>query len=61
VLQGDNAGSSPSRHLVIALPSGFDEFYERCGEVFAQGEPVDRERLAAIAADYGYRLLVPGS
>jgi quercetin dioxygenase-like cupin family protein len=56
-----NAGSSPSRHLVIALPSGFDEFYERCGEVFAQGEPVDRERLAAIAAEYGYRFLVPGS
>lgn len=56
-----NADSAPSRHLVIALPSGFDACYERCGEVFAEGEPVDRERLAAIAAEYGYRFLVPDS
>src|SRR5207249_6515609 len=30
-----NVGSSSSRHLVLNLPSGFDEFYVRCGELFA--------------------------
>jgi quercetin dioxygenase-like cupin family protein len=54
-----NAGATPSRHLVVALPSGFDEFYQRCAEVFAEAGPPDRERLTAIASDYGYQFLRP--
>jgi mannose-6-phosphate isomerase-like protein (cupin superfamily) len=52
-----NAGSSPSQHLVIALPSGFEEFYARCGEVLSEGGPPDRQRLVSIAAEYGYQFL----
>ena len=56
-----NDGSSASRHLVLVLPSGFDEFYARSAEVFAAGGPPDRERLMAIAADYGYEFMPRGS
>jgi len=55
-----NSGSTPSRHLVVNLPSGFDEFFERCGEVQAAGGPPDVARLRAIAAEYGYEFLAPG-
>ena len=55
-----NVGSTPSRHLVVALPSGFDEFYVRSGELFAAGPP-DPQRLQALAAEYGYEFLSPAS
>ena len=44
-----NNGSTPSRHVVIAMPSGFDEFYARCADVFAAGGPPDIAQLRAIA------------
>jgi quercetin dioxygenase-like cupin family protein len=56
-----NVGSTPSRHLVLTLPSGFDEFYVRCAEVFAAGGPPDPQRLRTIAGDYGYEFLPPES
>jgi quercetin dioxygenase-like cupin family protein len=56
-----NVGSSPSRHLLLTLPSGFDEFYLRCGELFAAGGPPDVGRLRAVADEYGYEFLAPGS
>jgi quercetin dioxygenase-like cupin family protein len=56
-----NNGSTPSRHVVIALPSGFDEFYARSAEVFAAGGPPDVARLRAIAGEYGYEFLPPGA
>jgi|1185.fasta_scaffold155187_3 hypothetical protein len=40
---------------------GFEEFYARCGEVFSEGGPPDRQRLASIAAEYGYQFLSPRS
>jgi mannose-6-phosphate isomerase-like protein (cupin superfamily) len=55
-----NVGSAPSRHLVLTLPSGFDEFYARCGEVFAAAGPPDTGRLRSIASEYGYEFLPPG-
>jgi mannose-6-phosphate isomerase-like protein (cupin superfamily) len=56
-----NPGSTPSRHLVLTLPGGFDEFYLRCAELFAAGGPPDPQRLRAIAAEYGYEFLPPGA
>jgi uncharacterized cupin superfamily protein len=56
-----NAGSGPSQHLVVGLPSGFEEFYARCSEVFSENGPPDRQRLASIAAEYGYQFLPPRS
>jgi mannose-6-phosphate isomerase-like protein (cupin superfamily) len=55
-----NSGPTPSRHLVLNLPSGFDEFYARCGEVQSGGGPPDVARLRAIAEEYGYEFLSPG-
>jgi hypothetical protein len=40
-----------------ALPSGFEEFYARCGEVLSEGGPPNRQRLVSIAAEYGYQFL----
>lgn len=56
-----NSGSAPSRHLVLNLPSGFDEFYARCAELQAGGGPPDVARLRAIAMEYGYEFLPPGA
>jgi len=54
-----NNGSSPSRHLVLNLPSGFDEFYVRCGELFAEGSPPDLEQVRTVGAEYGLEFLPP--
>lgn len=56
-----NAGPAPSRHLVLTLPSGFDQFYLRSAELMAAGGPPDLERLKAVAAEYGYEFLPPGA
>ncbi len=56
-----NVGASPSRHVVLTLPSGFDEFYARCSELFAAEGSPDPRQLRAVAADYGYEFLVPGA
>jgi quercetin dioxygenase-like cupin family protein len=56
-----NAGPTTSRHLVLTLPSGFDEFYVRCAELFVPGGPPDPQQLRAIAAEFGYEFLAPGA
>jgi uncharacterized cupin superfamily protein len=56
-----NVGSSSSRHLVLNQPSGFDEFYVRCGELFAAGDPPDLQQVRAVADEYGLEFLPPGS
>ena len=56
-----NVGTIPSRHLVLALPSGFDEFYRRSGEVFAADGLPDHHKLRSIAKEFGYAFLPPGS
>ncbi len=55
-----NVGSVPSRHLVLTLPSGFDEFYVRCAELFAADRPPDPQQLRTVAAEFGYEFLAPG-
>ena len=56
-----NVGSSSSRHLVVNLPSGFDEFYVRCGELFAAGDPPDPQQVRVVAQEYGLEFLAPGA
>ena len=53
-----NTGSAPSRHWVLTAPSGFEAFYARCAELFANGPPPPDE-IGAIAAEYGYQFLGP--
>jgi mannose-6-phosphate isomerase-like protein (cupin superfamily) len=51
-----NAGAIPSRHLVMVLPSGFEDFYGEAAGLFAAGRP-DPARLGALAAKYGHQFL----
>jgi hypothetical protein len=53
-----NLGTTPSRHWVLTLPSGFEQFYSRCAALFAKGPPNPQE-IRAIAAEYGYEFLGP--
>ena len=49
-----NIGDTPARHWVLTTPSGFERFYARCAEVFAQPGPPDKERLVEISREHGY-------
>lgn len=48
-----NAGEGPLRMLVHTVPAGFDVFFSRCAEVFAQPGLPDMPRLMQIAAEHG--------
>ena len=54
-----NVGSEPSHHWVICTPSGFEGFYEKCGEVFAKGGPPDMGRILEICAEHGAEIVGP--
>lgn len=54
-----NAGDTPSRHWVIAAPSGFEHFFEKSAAVFAEGGPPDIARIVKIAGEYGMELVGP--
>jgi quercetin dioxygenase-like cupin family protein len=54
-----NDGDQPSRHWVIATPSGFERFFARCADEFdAPGGP-DIERIVGIAAEHGIEIQSP--
>lgn len=48
-----NCGDEPLELLIHTMPSGFEVFFERCAEVFAEPGPPDMDRLVAIAAEHG--------
>ena len=48
-----NVGSTPSRMLTLAQPSGFETFFARCAQEFAQPGGPDMDRIAAISAEHG--------
>ena len=52
-----NAGSKPSKHWVIATPSGFDVFYKKCEQVFKQPGPPDMARVMEICGEHGAEVL----
>ena len=52
-----NVGESPSRILITTAPAGFDKYFARCAELFAQpGEP-DMEKIVAISAEHGIHIV----
>ncbi len=54
-----NCGSTPLKMLISTMPSGFEVFFSRCAEVFAEpGEP-DMARLLAISAEHGIHFMPP--
>lgn len=54
-----NVGDTPSRHWVIATPSGFEQFFAQCAAVFAQSSPPDMGHILAISAEHGLEFVPP--
>ena len=48
-----NVGDTMGRHWTFNLSGDFDQLFERSAAVFAAGGPPDRDRLVAIAREYG--------
>lgn len=53
-----NIGDAVCRAWVIATPSGFENFFRKCAEVFALPGPPDRKQLQAISEEHGIEYLV---
>ena len=54
-----NRGSTPSQHWVLTAPSGFEEFYARSAEVFANPGPPDFAAIGRTATGFGYTIMGP--
>jgi mannose-6-phosphate isomerase-like protein (cupin superfamily) len=54
-----NAGQTTLRFWMIAMPSGFEGFYERCEEIFAAGGPPNMEKIFEACSDFGLEILGP--
>jgi mannose-6-phosphate isomerase-like protein (cupin superfamily) len=52
-----NIGTIPSRHWIITLPSGFEEFFATCADEFTKAGGADKDRLVEIHRDHGIELL----
>lgn len=48
-----NTGDTPARHWVLTTPSGFENFFSRCGEEFARPGGPDMNRIVEISAGLG--------
>ena len=56
-----NIGDTPSRHWVLATPSGFESFFRKCAVVFAEANagPPNMPRLLNICGEYGIEFVPP--
>lgn len=54
-----NDGDSPSRHWIITVPSGFEEFFAEAADEFAAGGEPDMGRIMEVCATYGIELVLP--
>ena len=52
-----NIGPSPSRHWIITLPSGFENFFASCAEEFARENGPREDRIFEIHREFGIGLL----
>jgi uncharacterized cupin superfamily protein len=48
-----NVGNQPSRMLITAMPSGFENFFAACAEEFAKTNSPEMSRITEIAAKHG--------
>ncbi len=48
-----NAGDTPLRMLLHAVPAGFEVFFGRCAEVFRQPGDLDMARIVQISTEHG--------
>lgn len=54
-----NAGTTPLKMLITTMPSGFETFFARCAEVFAQPGAPDMPRILEISAEHGIHFANP--
>ena len=54
-----NAGTTTSRHWVIATPSGFEDFFQDASDIFAKGGPPDVDAIMKIAARHEVEVIGP--
>jgi quercetin dioxygenase-like cupin family protein len=56
-----NVGDTDSRQLLVSTPSGFEKFYARSAEIFAQAgdSPPDIAQLLAISDEFGIEFVPP--
>lgn len=52
-----NVGVSPSRHWIITLPSGFENFFASCASEFAREDGPQEDRVLEIHREFGIDLL----
>lgn len=52
-----NRGETPLRMLIHTAPAGFEVFFKRCAEVFAEAGPPDMARIVAIGAEHGIHFI----
>lgn len=52
-----NTGAAPSRHWIITTPAGFETFFARCADEFAQPGGPNMERIVNIHHEHGIELL----
>jgi quercetin dioxygenase-like cupin family protein len=48
-----NTGDTPSRMLLTTIPSGFEDFFAKCADEFAQPDGPDMSRVLQISAEHG--------
>ena len=53
-----NVSDQPSRMLITATPSGFENFFARCAEEFARSAKPDMSRLIEIGAEHGIHFVL---
>lgn len=54
-----NTGDGPSRMLLTTAPAGFEVFFARAAEEFAQPAPPDMGRVITIAEEHGIHFVLP--
>jgi len=52
-----NIGDTPARMLISTSPAGFETFFARCAEEFAQPNGPDMNRIVAISAEHGIHFI----
>lgn len=48
-----NVGVTPLRMLISTSPSGFEIFFSKCADIFANPGPPDMGRIMAVSAQHG--------
>ncbi|HET9419370.1 MAG TPA: cupin domain-containing protein [Chthoniobacterales bacterium] len=52
-----NVGDQPSRILIMTSPAGFEKFFARCADEFANAGGPDMSRIVQIGAEHGIHFL----